>query len=581
MLCASLVTSACGFYPDETATAAERSKSAGALDPANELKSLWNMTKIRKTPLDVEIVSRKSEDGWIVEELYFTGEITPNGPNRLFCGYARPENAPCPVPVAIELHGGGGHGSGRQALSIARQLNAAVVSLDWSGEFIPGAEQFTKWRMDPANPYLHFAVERSLKDSPIYHIIVAARRAIDFVCEQPGIDSNRIAALGGSWGGYMSLLLAGIDGRIRYAASGMGAGGLRGSCSKIGSALVDLPTEKQDAWIAAFDPITYAPKSTAATLITACSNDWFFWLGDVMRNYRALRGSKAIAITPNCNHGVGGPSASDRTWVRWLRHCFHGEQPLPAVTGLKCEGRVYTWNVESPDPNVKSVLYWSPGQVVWPARYWIEIPATGKNGSWSAELPAKLAGVAAELYADAFDSNGGAASTELVTREGADPLVGSIPSWPAGALWDEERGAAAWRPPGPAKINGPLNVSLESPSAGKLTVGPAKGEKSFAVLTNSVVLTAGAARRHSGIRLRVDGLGHAGTMTVMLLKDSGSVREIAYSAVVDYGDNRATIDLRWDDFKGPAGPPYPFDGLRLDGSRPDGSALHIERIGYY
>ena len=73
----------------------------------SDLEELWNIDEIRKHPFDVEVVSSREDKGYRVDEMYFTSEMTPNGPNRIFCIFVRPVKPTKPVPVVLMTPGAG------------------------------------------------------------------------------------------------------------------------------------------------------------------------------------------------------------------------------------------------------------------------------------------------------------------------------------------------------------------------------------------------------------------------------------------------------------------------------------------
>ncbi len=116
---------------------------------------------------------------------------------------------------------------------------------------------------------------------------------------------------------------------------------------------------------------------------------------------------------------------------------------------------------------------------------------------------------------------------------------------------------------------------------GRLKVGPAEKQTHFAVLTNSVVLASGQAPKFSGIRLKIDGKGKGGRLSVYLCRDSRSNKEMLFRTAVEYNSSETTVDLPWSAFKGSDHDPYPFDGLILEGDRSDGSAILVNAIELY
>jgi hypothetical protein len=145
-------------------------------------------------------------------------------------------------------------------------------------------------------------------------------------------------------------------------------------------------------------------------------------------------------------------------------------------------------------------------------------------------------------------------------------------------LWDVESGAKAWRP---FEFT-PYKHEVISP--GSFKAGPGEKQTHFAAMTNSVVLASGRAREFSGIRLKLDGGGKEGKLSVRLCRDSRSTQEVAYKTNIDYPASKIAVDLPWSAFKGPdEEPKLPdwFDGLVLEGDRADGSTITIETIDLY
>jgi hypothetical protein len=543
------------------------------------------MDALRKTPLDVEIVSTKVDAGYRIDEMYFTSEVTADGPSRIYCPFARPEHLDKPVPVVLWLHPGGAHADAARTLWLAQMFKCAVLDVDWSGQWVPGPKEFTKWRGPGANTYAdQYAIAADLKASSMYHIIIASRRALDFAATQPNLDTSRVCAVGGSWGSYLANLLAGVDHRVRYAYCGLGAGGFGvDSHGAIATGVNALSPELRRQWIAAYDPASYAATTTASICQEAAANDWFFWLGDVLANYEAFPGEKRLLIRPNCNHGQGGRDLAAPLFD-WPKYCLWGEKPFLDVAkeSLRCEGHRYEWKVTGGEATA-CTLWFSPGSPCWPARYWLAVPGRKDGDHWVAELPVSLAGLAGQAFVNVTDADGRVISSALLSRKGIDPSSKPGPLWSGGAIWDTRSGADAWRPTGPANHGGPAKTKVEVSPSGDLRIATTGTDKSFAVLTNSVILASGHAVAHAGLRLVVGGNGQPGVLTVALQRNSGSMQELACSAEVKYGASATFVELPWSAFQAPAGAPklpYPFDGLRLDGERSENTPVTIQGIGF-
>lgn len=595
---------------------------AAGVEMSARLRALWDMAEIRQVPLAPEMLStrkallfvtgvndwmrtgdswvkssphpaapsehterRRSEAQLVVEEWLYTSGSAATGANRVFGALACPEGAERSTPVILVFHGGGGHGSSALAVATARRNpGMAAFSMDYNGQFRPGGKRVTQWHsvtQELRQPRLQLVPDP--RNSPMYHYVMAARRALDLLEQQRRFDMSRVGCFGISYGGWVALILAGVDERVKCVVNGVSAGGTEGTASRSSQALRWQPAEQRELWLGTYDPIVYAPVTRAGVLFKISSNDRFFWLSGAMRNYAALAGPKRLLVTPNSDHGAGGPSLPDPSCA-WTRHILWGDEGLPEIPAgsLEWVDNVCTWEVRSPHPLEDALLYWSPGRVVSCARYWVALPAEQRgNGRWQAAIPERYAGLAGQVYVTAFDARGVAVSSPTVTHEGLDPVVEPGPLWPGQSLWDFERGAAAWRPLTPG--GGP-KTAISAAAAGGVSLGPEAQSTGFCALTNSVALASGRAAQHRGLCLVVDGSGSAGTVAVSLVRDSTSLDEVRYRATAGYGQGQTRMELPWSEFavsrpsSGAAAEPWPFNGLMLEGERAEGSPIVVHRI---
>jgi dienelactone hydrolase len=582
--------------------------------------SLWDMGALHKQPLDPEqiggarrvprVVAGASDwmntgDAWVakkkdagsapaakapdkgeqllVEDYYYSSESTPRGANRIFCAIARPANVAQPVPVVLIFHGGGGHASEALALAIARRHpGMAGLAMDYNGQFVKGAPHVTQWKNVERGQTLDLVPDAS--NYPMYHYVTAARRAIDFLETQSWADSRRIGCVGISYGGWVALILAGVDERVKCVTTAVSAGGAQFTSGRAAQQMRWDPPEQRPLWVASYDPFSYAARTKAAVFFQLASNDLFFWLSGAGKNLAALPGEKGWVVRPNSNHGAGGPELPDTAAPAFMRHVLAHGPALPRVTEFQVsgDGTVYTWKAAGPNRITRAVLVWSPGTAVSPGRYWIEFPAQRAGDTWHASVPASFSGLAAQAYVNIGDEQGIVVSGGLTARDGLDPMTESGPQWPGGQLWDVERGTAAWRPPAP----GLAKTVVECNSRTGLRLGPDKAGKEFVLLTNSVVLASGVATRQKGLHLRINGNGQAGTLTVTLLRDTNSLDERAYRAEIAYGRGTSEHDIPWAALRlatknvAAAPMPCPLDGLMLSGRRDGQSPLTLEALTF-
>ncbi|MDP3073038.1 MAG: acetylxylan esterase [Opitutaceae bacterium] len=580
---------------------------------------LWDMAEVRKHPLEVRAVAAPRQvplviaagadwmntgDAWvapkgdaktksasaptprderqlIVEELFFSLVTAAAGPSQIYCAIARPETAGDPVPVVLVFHGGGGHASPALALAAARRHpGMAAVAMDYNGQFAARkAERVTDWKI-PA-PTRQLALVPDLRNYPMYHYVTAARRTIDWLETQVWADASRVGCLGISNGGWVALLLAGADERVKCVTTGVSAGGVVGTAGRGAQQMRWEPAAQRPLWQANYEPLAYAARTRAAVFFQLSSNDFWFWLSGAARHLAALPEPKGWVVRPNANHGAGGPEVSDLAAPAFMRHVLLGDAPLPAVRDVRvsADGTTYTWSVTGPTPIASAVLHWSPGRTVSPARYWREFPAERAGEGWRATIPREFAALASEAFVTVDDVKQRAVSGPLLRNAGIDPATEAFSLWEYGSVWDRARGVAAWRTPSSLMPKTDFSVS----DAGGLKLSPAKGGTNFCLLTNSVDLVGGAARTQAGLVVRLDGHGQPGTLKITLARDSMSEDETARSAEIRYGADVSTIQIPWAAFTSartvPA-EPWPFDGLLLEGERTDGAAVSVEAITF-
>lgn len=617
VLCSFIFTLVCGYAADWRS-------------------SLWDMTAYRKIPLNLqEISSRKvplqiggqaknwvhAADSWVkggttksngasatsgivvkpralvVQQYYFDCGTSPEKLDRICFSLARPEKTEGKIPVLVVFHGGGGHGTEALAISLARSCpGCAVIAMDYNGQFMPGAKHVTEWRT-VTRPMRRGTLNLvpDLRNIALYHYVMAARRQLDVLDKFPMLDSSRVACLGVSLGGLTAFDLAGVDNRVKCVVTFFSAGGFENTASRQSQVLRWGNTENAALWLAMYDPIAYAPWTHAAVLFCLGADDHHFWLSGALRQYRALPGEKRLLITPNCDHGAGGPALPARqTAATWIRHVLFGGETLPKVErcSLHRKGNVYSWRASGPEPITHAKLYWSPGKAVAPSsRYWLALSATKVGGCWQARIPKPYANLAAQMYITVWDAKGCAVSSTTFERGGLDPEYKAGPLWKGNAIWDTQRGADAWRPL-TAELC-PKTVILSFGQHG-VKLGPAGTTKAFAALSNSIILASGHATKYEGLSLLLNGNGSPGLLTVELLRNEGSLDEVKFIRTVHYGAGTSRITIPWKDFKSVPGEGgqlarlapsarnslWPFNGLELTGTRVDGQSLTIANIAF-
>lgn len=552
-----------------------------------ELAHLWDAAAISRKPLAPQVVYSESNHagytGYKIEGIYINGAQVEAGDDRIYFYYARPKQPRGKLPVYIELTGGAKDEIAN--LWMAAALKCAVVHIEYR---CTNARFRSKWAgyPRPGQPTPTMQELSSLRANFLYRMASGARRVIDYLAAQPEVDSAKIGCGGGSMGGYLTLLLAGVDARIAFGVDELGAGWKSAPQGSVGPQ--GMPAEYEALWSKAFNAYGYAARTEARIYVNLSANDAAFWLSDGLDNYLALAGEKRLGICPNDNHTA--VSFGRDHWLplfTWASYCIGAERDYPEITAVRAEGERRFMTVKDIAALKSASLYWSPGgKLAWPARYWQEISATLKDGQWQADIPAQYSRLAKCVFMSVVDVKGRRMSSPPTFTAGDDPRDVAGPLWAGEQLWDVRQGASAWRPPGGVAVRrGALKSQVAFSPPHGLTVGPEKTAKQFSLWTNSVILAAGHAKARQGLELVIDGRGKPGELRVSLVRDTGAVHsEEEFAHTLQYGPTKERYRIPWPEFtsaKSPGKPLLGFDGLRMDGARDDGSAITIDNIAFF
>ena len=195
-----------------------------------------------------------------------------------------------PFPAVIIMHGSGDNRSGPLDLAFnLADAGVATILLDapfrrpgWSSSL---SEVVTFTPQDRADQI---------------QLLVDLRRAVDVAVELPQIDDGRVGYYGLSYGAAMGAELAGIEDRIAVFALAVGDGGLvehfLGPDDADG-ALMTLPLDQRQEWVAAMEPIEplyFIGQATIPILLQSALRDEFLPLTDVRRFHAAAPPSSRV-----------------------------------------------------------------------------------------------------------------------------------------------------------------------------------------------------------------------------------------------------------------------------------------------
>ena len=400
---------------------------------APDLDRFFAVPDFRELPPETEILSEKVEDGVRTRSLTFRGADFNGKPTRIFAWYSCPEK-PGKYPGVLQIHG-----AGLTTLDPnprwAKQGFACLV-IDWAGE---GKKRKTP-RTPPTSVFEEAGGMAARQDGE-WHIfgterdsirngVLFARRALEFLRNQPEVDSGRLLAVGSSAGAHLTLLLLGYEPELRAAVVNYGCGYIRDLPGYFGGYFGPLalsPKAEQDEWLGCFDPKQRIGRYKADVLLLSGTDDIFFWMPLVLKTYREMPGVKRLLIRPNDNHQLVGQAEtiSAAFFRAALTKPFEWpDAPAPVV---KEEAEKLRFTVTpAAGPELKQVqLVYKTMPVPFEFRAeskvpWKLAPMVRDGAAWSAELPAAGSEDQLVAYALLEDVHGNSASTDTV----------EVPQWP-------------------------------------------------------------------------------------------------------------------------------------------------------
>lgn len=275
----------------------------------------------KTTPLEIELLSEWEQDGVVCRIVRYQVGVFKGTPSRVAAFYAFPKGG-TKLPALLEMHGGGQSASLDSVVTYARR-GYAGISINWGGNQMRLGQGTwngpqTDWgRLDATHPpqrnkanhfagalapdeYTLDAVE-SPRNSNWFLVLMAARRAITFLEQQPEVDATRIGAHGHSMGGKLTTNLAGIDKRIKAAVPSCGGSGdlLESEAVVPGGSRA----KRTAVELACISDNAYIPLIACPVLWLSPTNDFHAHIDNMAWNWRNVPDARVrFSISPHLNH---------------------------------------------------------------------------------------------------------------------------------------------------------------------------------------------------------------------------------------------------------------------------------------
>jgi len=370
--------------------------------PTN-LDELWGNYDPRKELLETQVVREWKEKDITYRYVVFTIGTFKDKKARLAAYYAF-QKSDRKLPAILQVHGGG------QRASVESVTHAAVngyvgLSINWGGndmERMEKGDPNTDWGAIDAtqkhndhygsmapDPKTLDSVE-SPRNNNWFMLVLAARRGLTFLEQQPEVDPAKLGVTGHSMGGKITVDVAGIDKRVKAAVPSCGgSGSISGKLSGMPGS--GLPVKGNEIERATIDDLAYIPRVTCPILFMAPSNDFAGPFDNMSENWKKI-GSKVVAyvIAPHLNHrGLPETGICGILWFDChLKGLFDYPKTPDLTVDLNTGNRIPRASVTAArlDEVVKVDIYYSIDPRCL-TRFWRDTQAKQDGKVWTAECP--------------------------------------------------------------------------------------------------------------------------------------------------------------------------------------------------
>jgi pimeloyl-ACP methyl ester carboxylesterase len=386
--------------------------------------TIWDLTRLANPP-----ACRWLVDAGPVRQALYRGELYQGKPTDVFAYYATPGTlAGDPaldkdLPALVLVHGGGDRAS-REWVTFWAKHGYTAISMD-----LAGCGPNTKGEYDKL-----FKPERLLRGGPgqdgkrkirdinlrltdqwPYHAVANVILAHSLIRSLPGVEPERTAVAGISWGGYLTSIAAGVDSRFKAAMPFYGCGFLaENSVWKDQGLFTELGEARARRWTELWDPSRYAGKINVPVFAVTGAQDFAYPLESFAKTYALAKGPVQFRVTPDMGHG-GQFLTTTPEAVIFMDNILRGGAPLPSLRNPQIAGGTATVQIVG-GPIVKAQFHYTTVEGPNKTREWKSVAAAVADGVASAPLPS---GPIALAYFTATAAN------NITVSSGPFPVAGA------------------------------------------------------------------------------------------------------------------------------------------------------------
>ena len=291
----------------------------------DDFERFWNQarTDLERIPLDPVIEYRDDPEN-PESDLYHISLANIDGTRVI--GWLRVPKGEGPFPAVLIVPGAGVGSLDSRPIYAAAGFVSVMIEVHGIGIDRP-EEYFQKMKYGIFKEYYHFG-----KEDP-YHfyyrrVILGGLRTLDYLVSRPDVDTTRVGVAGSSQGGALTLLITGLDKRVKAMTANVPAmcdhtGALYGRPSGWPRLLKDGDREKVIKTSGYYDAALNAGLIDVPALVSVGFIDGTCAPTSVYAAFNNLKGYKEIDNFPDMAHAYA-PGWKEKA-VQWLLDALNGK----------------------------------------------------------------------------------------------------------------------------------------------------------------------------------------------------------------------------------------------------------------
>ena len=290
-----------------------------------DFERFWNQarTELERTPLD-PVIEHRDDPEHPESDLYHISLANIEGSRVI--GWLRVPKGDGPFPAVLIVPGAGVGSLDSREIYAAAGFVSVMIEVHGIGIDRP-EEYFEKMKNGIFREYYHFG-----KEDPYHYyyrrVILGGIRVLDYLVSRPDVDTTRVAVAGSSQGGALTLLISGLDKRVKALTANVPAmcdhtGALYGRPSGWPRLLKDGDRDKVVKTSGYYDGALNAGLIDVPALVSVGFIDRTCAPTSVYAAFNNLKGYKEIGNFPEMAHAYA-PGWQEKA-VQWLLDALNGK----------------------------------------------------------------------------------------------------------------------------------------------------------------------------------------------------------------------------------------------------------------